>query len=220
MNWLDSKLLTVILGVAALLTFSVFITSYTYNVKLPDNHQGYEPAQPIAYSHRLHAGELGIACLHCHSGAERSRTAGIPSNATCMNCHKFVTAPWVEVKAEADRAEKEKREPRPVISSELKKLYAAMGLDEELRPTTRAAQPIVWAKVHNLPSFVFFNHSAHVNAGVECQTCHGAVETMERVRQVSDLSMGWCVNCHRDATRNGINGKKVYASTDCIVCHH
>ncbi|MDZ7288941.1 MAG: cytochrome c family protein [candidate division KSB1 bacterium] len=221
MNVLNNQLLTVFLSVAVLLTFSVFITSYTHNVKLPDNHQGYEPVQPISFSHRLHAGELGIACLHCHGAAEWSRAAGIPSSSVCMNCHKFVTAPWVEVKAESDLAEKEKRAPRLIISPELEKLYTAMGLNNELKPdVAKSPQPIAWVKVHHLPSFVYFNHSAHVNAGVECQTCHGAVETMERVRQVSDLSMGWCVNCHREANKNGIAGKKVYASTDCVVCHH
>ena len=218
---MESRLLTVILGVAVLLTFSVFVTSFTFNMKLPDNDQGYEPVQPISYSHRLHAGELGIPCLHCHGGAERSRTAGVPSVNVCMNCHKFVTAPWVNVKAEDDLATKENRKPRLIVSPELRKVYDADGLNDELKPDpARKPSPIQWVKVHNLPSFVYFNHSAHINAGVECQTCHGAVETMERVRQVSDLSMGWCVNCHRDANKNGINGRKVYTSTDCGVCHH
>ncbi len=210
MSWLSSRLLTVILSVAVLLTASVFLTSFTANIRLPDNHQGFEPVQPIAYSHRLHAGELGINCVHCHHGAERSKAAGIPSTNVCMNCHKFVTAPWVNVKAEDDQAAKENRKSRQIVSSELRKVYDAVGLEK----------PIEWIKVHNLPSFVYFNHSAHVNAGVECQTCHGAVETMERVRQVSDLSMGWCVNCHRDVNKNGVNGKQVKASLDCYTCHH
>lgn len=221
MNWLHSRLLTVVLSVAVLLSGSVFLTSFTFNMKLPDNDQGYEPAQPIAYSHRLHAGELGINCLHCHHGAERSRTAGIPSANVCMNCHKFVTAPWVDVKAEDDSAAKANRTPRQIVSAELRKLYDAFGLDPELKPVPNAQRtPIQWVKVHNLPSFVYFNHSAHVNAGVECQTCHGAVETMERVRQVADLSMGWCVNCHRDANKNGVSGRRVKASLDCVTCHH
>ncbi len=221
MNVLKSRLLTIILGIAVVLTLSVFVTSFTFTIKLPDNNQGYEPVQPISYSHRLHAGELSIPCLHCHGGAERSRTAGIPPAGVCMNCHRFVTAPWIAVKAESDRATAEKRSPKPVVSLELQKLYAAVGVNEEMNPDPAGSPtPLQWVKVHNVPSFVYFNHSAHVNAGVECQTCHGAVETMERVRQVSDLSMGWCVNCHRDASTNGINGMKVYASTDCVVCHH
>jgi Cytochrome c7 and related cytochrome c len=218
---MNSRLLTVILSVAVLLTLSVFVTSFTFNMKLPDNNQGYEPVQPISYSHRLHAGELGIPCLHCHGGAERSGTAGIPSAGVCMHCHKFITAPWVNVKAESDRATKEKREPKPVISSELEKLYAAVGANKEMKSDPGfSPTPVQWVRVHSLPSFVYFNHSVHVDAGVDCQTCHGAVETMERVRQVSDLSMGWCVNCHRDANKNGIDGRRVYASTDCVTCHH
>lgn len=221
MQILQSRLLTVILSVAVLLTSSVFVTSFLFNAKLPDNHQGYEPVQPISYSHRLHAGELGLACLHCHSGAERSRTAGIPSAGVCMNCHRFVTAPWVNVKAEGDLATKEKRAPRQVVSPELEKLYVAVGLDMEMKlDSIRPASLVEWVKVHNLPGFVSFNHSAHVTAGVECQTCHGPVETMERVRQVSDLSMGWCVNCHREVNANGVKGIKVNASTDCVACHH
>lgn len=221
MNWLNSRLLTVILGVTVLLTFSVFVTSWKFNAKLPDDHQGFEPVQPINYSHRLHAGELGLACLHCHSGAERSRTAGIPSSGVCMNCHRFVTAPWVDVKAEGDLATKEKRPSRLVVSPELAKLYAQVGLDAEMRADpARVPASVAWIQVHSLPSFVSFSHSAHVTAGVECQTCHGAVETMERVRQVSDLSMGWCVNCHRDVNANGVKGVRVNASTDCVACHH
>ncbi|MCC6395528.1 MAG: cytochrome c3 family protein [Bacteroidetes bacterium] len=221
MGWLNSKILTVILGIAVLLTFSVFVTSFTFNIKLPGNHQGYEPVQPVQYSHRLHAGELGIPCLHCHTAAERGGSAGIPAAAVCMNCHTIVTAPWVNVRAEDERASKEKRQPRRIISPELAKVYAAMGLNADFKPDSpKPTTSIEWVRVHSLPAYVRFNHSAHVSAGVECQTCHGAVETMERVRQVSDLSMGWCVNCHREANRSGINGRKVAASTDCIVCHH
>ncbi len=217
----DNRILTVILGVAVLLTFSVFVTSFTFNIKLPDNHQGYEPVQPIQYSHRLHAGELGIPCLFCHGGAERSGTAGIPSAGVCMNCHKYISAPWVQVRAEDQRATKEKREPLRLVSPELEKLYSAMGLNAEMKnDQAHTPRPIEWVKVHSVPAFVRFDHSIHVSAGVECQTCHGAVETMERIRQVSDLSMGWCVNCHRDVNRLGLNGKTVYASTDCVVCHH
>ncbi|MBM2845403.1 MAG: hypothetical protein HW407_715 [Bacteroidetes bacterium] len=221
MNWMESRLITVILGVAVLLAASVFLTSLTNNIKLPDNQQGYEPVQPIAYSHRLHAGELGMACLHCHHGAERSKAAGIPSANICMNCHTYVTAPWVNAKAEDELAAKENRKPRLVVSAELKKLYDGIGLNMEMKPDpAKMPSPPQWVKVHNLPSFVYFNHSAHVGAGVACQTCHGAVETMERVRQVSDLSMGWCVNCHRDVNQRGVNGNKVFASTDCVACHH
>lgn len=218
---MKSRIATIVLSTGLFLSILVFASSYERNFRYPGNHEGYEPIQPINYSHRLHAGELGIACLHCHSGAEKSRNAGIPSVNVCMNCHRFVTAPILDVKAEDDLASKENRKPRPIVSSEIRKIYDAMGLDDELRPDPmKSAMPVEWVKVHSLPDFVYFDHRAHVGAGVECQTCHGAIETMERVRQVSDLSMGWCVNCHREANTIGIKGKKKRASTDCVACHY
>ncbi|MCL6507624.1 MAG: cytochrome c3 family protein [Bryobacteraceae bacterium] len=137
-----------------------------------------------------------------------------------MNCHRFVTAPLGELRAEDALASKEKRTPRLIVSPELRKLYDALALNEKREPDpSRRPRPIAWIRVHRLPDFVYFDHRAHVNAGVACQQCHGPVETMERVRQVSDLSMGWCVNCHRQANERGINGRQVHASTDCVACH-
>jgi len=177
--------------------------------------------QPIAFSHRVHAGDLQMACLYCHSGAERSRRAGIPPANVCMNCHKFVTAPPGAVRAEDERAQQEKRKPRRVVSPELAKLYAALALDDRgERDPARMPTPVAWMKVHNLPDFAYFDHRSHVRAGVMCQTCHGPVETMERVRQVATLSMGWCVNCHRTSTAQGVAGRPVNASTDCVTCHY
>ena len=173
----------------------------------------------MAFSHRLHAGDLQITCIYCHSGAETSRHAGIPSAGLCMNCHKTVTAPVAVIAAEEDTALKEKRKPHLKVSPELRKLFDAMGLDDQLQPGKKP-QPIAWVKVHNLPDFACFDHRAHVHAGVACQKCHGPVETMERIRQVEDLSMGWCVNCHREMNRTGVHGKKVSASTDCAACHY
>ncbi len=219
---------------------------------LPGNQQGYEPAQPITFSHRLHAGELEVACVYCHAGAERSRHAGVPAANVCMNCHRFVTAPMGAIRAEDELAKKEHRAPRRIVSPEIQKLYNAVGFTPPQaaaanRPPTalpssignRATTPIAWIKVDNLPDFVYFDHRPHVNAGVTCQTCHGPVETMERVRQVQDLSMGWCVNCHRGVDRAGLDGKgnftsapapanrgpkpvthRVYASVDCQTCHY
>lgn len=189
-------------------------------VRLPGDNRLYEPQQPIAYSHRLHAGELGINCLYCHSAAEHSRRAGVPAAGTCMNCHKYVTSTLVEKQAEDALAQKEMRSPNRVISPELAKLYAALGLDEQMKPDPKLKpHPIEWTRIHRLPSFVTFDHSRHVNAGVTCQTCHGEIQTMERVRQIPDLSMGWCVNCHRDVNAHGVEGKPVNASIDCISCH-
>ena len=183
--------------------------------------QGYEPEQPINYSHKVHAGDNKMDCLYCHFGAEKSRHAGIPPANVCMNCHQFVAAPLGVVKAEAEAASKEKRAPRQIVSAEIQKLYDAVGFSPNpANQPARAPQPIAWFRVHNLPDFVRFDHGPHITAGVACQSCHGPVETMERVKQVADLSMGWCVNCHRDANRNGIEGKPVQASLDCVVCHY
>lgn len=205
---MKSRILTIVLGFGVVFSM-MLLASRAAMFHLPGNQQGYEPVQPIAYSHRLHAGELQIQCQYCHFGADKSRYAGIPPASVCMNCHKFVTASLGAVRAEDDLAEKEKRAPRPVVSAELNKLYAAVN----------TGRPIAWTRIHSLPDFVYFDHRPHGNAGVACQQCHGPVESMERVRQVSDLSMGWCVNCHRDASRTGIAGRRVNASTNCSTCH-
>lgn len=206
---MKSRITTIVLLVAlffSLLTLAPRLASF----HLPGNHQGYEPEQPIPYSHRLHAGDLQIACQYCHYGAEKSRHAGIPAASVCMNCHQNVKASLAAVQTEEELAKKEGRKPQPPISKKLAKLFEAVQKN----------QPIEWVKVHNLPDFVFFDHRSHVAAGVSCQRCHGPVETMERVRQVESLSMGWCVNCHREVNQNGVGGKKVHASLDCAACHY
>ncbi len=217
---MNSRILTVVLLVG--LFFSLLaLAPGIRGLRLPGNQQGYEPLQPIAFSHRLHVGEMQISCLYCHSGAEKSRHAGIPAASVCMNCHKYVTAPLGAIRAEDELAKKEERQPRHIVSPELQKLYNALALDERMQPDS-AKQPalIAWVKVHNLPDFAYFDHRAHVDAGVACQQCHGPVETMENMRQVEDLTMGWCVNCHREANRVGVAGKTVQASIDCATCHY
>ena len=187
---------------------------------LPNIQQDYEPSQPIAYSHRLHAGEMQIPCLYCHFGAEQSRHAGIPPASVCMNCHGFVTATFGAVKAEDTLSKKEKRKARQIISPELKKLYRALALDDKKKPAKGKTQnPIQWVRVHNLPAFAYFDHRPHVGANIACQTCHGPVESMERVRQFLPLNMGWCINCHRESNKYGVNGRKVHAPLDCSACH-
>jgi hypothetical protein len=216
---MKSRLATIVLGVA--LVFSaIALVPRVAALRLPGDHRGFEPVQPIAFSHRLHAGELNINCFYCHSGAERSRYAGIPAASTCMNCHRFVTARRADVRAEEELAEKEGRKPRPVVSAEIQKLYTALALDEKfVRIAHGPQQPIQWARIHQVPDFVYFDHRPHVAAGLECQKCHGPVETMERMRQQGSLSMGWCVNCHRGRDGTLIKGEPVKASTDCSVCH-
>jgi hypothetical protein len=185
----------------------------------PGNQEGYAPSQPIAYSHKLHAGVLEMNCQYCHYNAAKSPQAGIPPANLCMNCHRLVTASWDATRAEAEKARQEGRPPRRIISPELQKLYDALGLDDQLQPdAAKPTQPIRWVKVHNLPQYTRFDHRAHVNAGVKCQECHGPVETMDVIRQSASLSMGWCVRCHKD--HKEVGGKKVSPSTDCASCHY
>lgn len=215
---MTNRLVSWVLAVALFGSLALWVPK-AGQVRAPGNQQGYEPDQPIAFSHRLHAGELGVDCLYCHWGAEKSRHAGIPAASVCMNCHRFVMAPWGAVRAEDEAARKENRPPRLVVSPELAKLYRALGLAPDGTLTQVAQpQPIAWVRVCRLPDFVYFDHRPHVAAGVACQTCHGPVETMERTRQVRDLSMGWCVNCHRQKRETGA-GVAAQARTDCAVCH-
>ncbi len=235
-EFLGGRALTSVLVVALALGIFLLVPKLAA-FRTPGNQQGYEPVQPIAFSHRLHAGEMQIACLYCHSGATRSRHAGVPSASTCMNCHKFVTATIGAVHAEDELAKKEKRDPRPVISPEIAKIYDALALDPATRKPdpSKTPQPIVWSKATNLPDFVYFDHRPHVARGVACQQCHGPVETMEKIRQDQTLNMGFCVNCHRNVDQNGLAGaqatpvqlaswaqpnKPVHASTDCSTCHY
>lgn len=190
-------------------------------VRLAGIDQGYQPVQPIAYSHRLHAGEMAIPCLYCHSGAEKSRRAGIPAASVCMNCHRYVSATIGAVREEEKVAAEVGREPLTLVAPELEKLFTAQGLNQKLEPDPGLEPvPIAWKRVHSLPDFAAFDHRPHVAAGVQCQQCHGAIETMERVRQEASLSMGWCVGCHRDMTGRTEAGKPVDPPLDCVTCHY
>ncbi|MFD1768579.1 cytochrome c3 family protein [Sphingobacterium suaedae] len=154
-------------------------------------HQGYEPVQPIKFSHQIHAGVNQIECQYCHGGAFKSKNASIPSANVCMNCHNTVTA--------SDHYDGE-------LSPEIAKIYKALDYNPETREYGNNPKPIQWVRIHNLPDFAYFNHSQHVVvAGVECQTCHGPVETMEEVYQYSPLTMKWCVDCHRTTEVNADN---------------
>ena len=172
--------------------------------------QGYTPIQPIHYSHKVHAGDNKIECKYCHSSARVSRHSGIPSLNVCMNCHKSI----YEYKGNAEGPSKEDLAngyTNEFYTGEIKKLYAAVGWDEENQQYTGETKPVEWVRVHNLPDLVYFNHSQHVSvAGIECQTCHGPVEEMEIVSQFSPLTMAWCVNCHRE-TKVKVEGNEYYA---------
>jgi len=146
--------------------------------------QGYQPEQPIAFSHKIHAGENAVDCNYCHSGARHSKSAGVPSANVCMNCHTYIN------EGRSDEG-----------TQEISKIYAAIGFDPESRTYIEGyeQQPIEWIRIHNLPDLAYFNHSQHVSvAGVECQECHGPIQEMEVVEQYSPLTMGWCINCHRE----------------------
>ena len=153
--------------------------------------QGYEPVQPIHYSHRIHAGDNAIDCKYCHSSARVSKHAGIPSLNVCMNCHKNIS----EV-AETTATEEHSK---AFYDEQIAKLYDAVGWDKSTQNYTGKTKPVKWVRIHNLPDHVYFNHAQHVTvAGVECQTCHGPVEEMEIMQQHAPLTMGWCINCHRE----------------------
>ena len=180
-----NQFLVLVTSILLLLASGYFVYGYLMQVGVD---QGYQPIQPIHYSHKIHAGDNGIDCKYCHSSARTSKTAGIPSLNVCMNCHKNIS----EVAESTATPEHSKA----FYDGEIQKLYAAVGWDGQ--KYTGVTKPVKWVRIHNLPDFVYFNHSQHVIvAGVECQTCHGPVETLEIMEQFSPLTMGWCVDCHR-----------------------
>ncbi len=171
--------------------------------------QGYAPVQPIHYSHKIHAGDNKIECKYCHSSARVSKHSGIPSLNVCMNCHKSI----YEYKGNPEGPSPEDLAngyTNEFYTKEIKKLYKAVGWDETNQRYTGETQPVEWVRIHNLPDFAYFNHSQHVSvAGIECQTCHGPVEEMEIMYQYSPLTMGWCINCHRE-TNVKVEGNEYY----------
>lgn len=164
----------------------------------------YQPEQPIYYSHKVHAGTNQISCLYCHGGAQEGKHANIPSLNICMNCHMGITE---------YAGEKLFREDGTEVNGtgEIQKIFKHTGWDPAQKKYVNAPKPIEWVKIHNLPDHVYFNHSQHVVAGkVACQTCHGEIQNMGEVKQFSDLSMGWCINCHRE-TKVQFNDNKFYS---------
>jgi len=173
--------------------------------------QGYQPQQPIFYSHKVHAGINQISCLYCHSNALASKHATVPPLNVCMNCHAAIN--------DYSKGPKLYREDGSEVdgTAEIQKLYSYVGYD----PKTSSyhpenARPVEWTKIHNLPDYVFFSHAQHTKAGkVQCQTCHGPIQQMDEVHQFAPLSMGWCINCHRttkvDFPDSAGNGNKFYS---------
>jgi hypothetical protein len=145
-----------------------FIITYYF---APRNLQvGYAPEQPVPYSHRLHAGQLGMDCRYCHANVEYSAHSMVPPTQTCMGCH-------AQVRPDSARL-------------------------EPVRQSWETGEPVEWVRIHNIPDHAYFNHAAHVSAGVGCVSCHGRIDRMEVVQQVEPLSMGWCLDCHRNPEPN------------------
>jgi mono/diheme cytochrome c family protein len=182
-----NQFLVLVTSIFLLLASGYFVYGYLMQVGVDQN---YEPIQPIHYSHRIHAGSNGINCKYCHSAARVSKNAGIPSLNICMNCHKNI--------AEVSDTTATPEYSKAFYDGEIQKLYKAVGWDQANQKYTGKTEPVKWVRIHNLQSFVYFNHSQHVTtAKIECQECHGPVQTYEIQKQFAPLTMGWCINCHR-----------------------
>ncbi len=204
----DAFLIIITALVIALVAKTALDELYTVGVQ-----QGYAPKQPIAFSHQLHAGQYEMECQYCHTGVEIGKSANIPSANICMNCHMHI----------------QNVGGKDGISPEIAKIYAAVDNN----------QPIEWVRVHNLPDLSYFNHAQHVAVGgLECQTCHGPIEEMEVVYQHSSLTMGWCIDCHRQTdiradgneyydklvqlhsgSKNSLKVKDI-GGLECAKCHY
>jgi hypothetical protein len=158
--------LPLVLGLAGALLPAVAVGGVWYYFSPRFTDVGYQPVQPVPYSHKLHAGDMQIDCRYCHASVERSAIANVPPTQTCMNCHLLVG--------------------RNVASL------------DPLRESAKSGTPMRWVRVHKLGEYAYFDHHVHVTAGVGCASCHGRVDEMEVVRQVEPLSMGWCLDCHRN----------------------
>ena len=179
-------------------------------------YKGYRPEQPIYFSHKIHAGENKIDCQLCHSSAKYGKVSEIPSMNVCMNCHRSIS--------EYNGKYLEPGKDKAFYDGEIQKIYAATGWDPEKQQYTGKTQPVEWTRIHNMPDFVYFNHSQHVIVGeqtiiaafnkknpnnkidVVCKACHGKVDTMNVVQMANDFTMGWCLDCHRTTEVNMENG--------------
>ncbi|MCE7993147.1 MAG: c-type cytochrome [Roseivirga sp.] len=199
-----------VIGIVTFLVIALAAKNVIDGLYMVGVQQNYQPEQPIAFSHKIHAGDYEIDCQYCHTGVEIAKNANIPSVNICMNCHSSIKTD----------------------SKEIQKLYAAQ----------ESGKPIEWVRVHNLPDLAYFNHSQHVNVGqIECQTCHGEVQEMEVVKQFAPLTMGWCIDCHRNTElntdgnayydklvemHNKVNGEKNkmrvedIGGLECSKCHY
>ncbi|MEC7782321.1 MULTISPECIES: c-type cytochrome [Leeuwenhoekiella] len=203
-SFVENQFLVLVSVIVLLLGGAYFAYGWMMQVGVD---QGYQPIQPIHYSHRIHAGDNQIECKYCHSSARTSKTSGIPSLNVCMNCHKSISEVADETSEFSSVTEDYSKE---FYDKEIQKLYKATGWDPATQSYTGETQAVEWVRIHNLPDFAYFNHSQHVSvAGVQCQTCHGPVEEMEIMYQNAPLTMGWCINCHRE-TNVKMDGNPYY----------
>lgn len=185
--FVKNQFLVLVTSIFLLLASGYFVYGFLMQVGVDQN---YQPIQPIHFSHKIHAGDNEINCKYCHSASRVSKTAGIPSLNVCMNCHKNIS--------EVADATATPEYSKAFYDAQIQKLYDAVGWDKTTQAYTGKTQPVKWVRIHNLPDFVYFNHSQHVTVGgIECQTCHGPVETYEIQKQFAPLTMGWCIDCHR-----------------------
>ena len=195
-----NQFLVLVSSIFMLLAGAYFMYGFFMQVGVDQN---YTPIQPIHFSHRIHAGSNGVDCKFCHSSARVSKHAGIPSLNVCMNCH-------INISAVSDTTATEEYS-KAFYDGEIQKLYDAVGWDAAEQKYTGKSQPVKWVRIHNLPDFAYFNHSQHVTvAGIECQTCHGPVQSYELQKQFAPLTMGWCIDCHRQ-TDVKMEGNEYYA---------
>lgn len=195
--------LKVVLVIFGLLVTAYVLFGFLFQIGVDE---GYQPVQPIAFSHKIHAGDNKIDCQYCHSSAKHSQTSGIPSLNVCLNCHKNISEVAEDTQIVLDGKILGKEE----LDKEIQKLYTATGWDPDNFKFTGKTNPVKWVRVHNLADFVYYNHSQHVTvAGIKCQKCHGPIEEMDEVYQFSPLTMGWCIDCHKD-TNVDLKGNGYY----------
>ncbi len=191
LKWIKThKTHFVVINIFLVVCFLVYGWQYLWGI---DVTTGYKPSQPINFRHDVHAGQNGIACIYCHSGAEKGKVAGIPTLNVCMNCHKGIQGSTPEYK------------------TEIAKIYDAAGWDPQNMVYNKPSHPIKWNRIHNLPDFAYFNHSQHVTVGkLDCKNCHGDCTTYTTNEQFAPLTMGWCIDCHR-GTQVQMAGNGYYA---------
>jgi hypothetical protein len=231
-KWTNRLPLLVLIG--GVLLGGGVVTGVTYYFTPKYTRVGYQPVQPVSFSHKIHAGELGLDCRYCHDKVEESWFSNLPTAATCMNCHSSVLKDDPRLKPVHDSfyGEDENKD--------------GWSEDEDKNKNGRNDHPALpWVQIHKTPDYVYFDHSVHVTRGISCVKCHGRVDQMDEVRHSKPLSMAFCLDCHRNAHNNirplnkvtdlaweggndfvgETDGKKLMEKLDvnaresCTVCH-